>query len=156
MAHKPAVAPPAAGSGRALVLDTNVVLDLLVFADPATALLPGLLASGALRWVATADMRSELARVLGYPKVAPRVAFYGLTPESVLARWDAAVHMVAPAPRTSVLCTDADDQPFIDLAVQHSALLLSKDRAVRKLRKRLTLLGADVATGIAPDLGAAA
>ena len=32
------------GASRALVLDTNVVLDLLVFADPATAPLPDLLA----------------------------------------------------------------------------------------------------------------
>ncbi|MDB5944967.1 MAG: putative toxin-antitoxin system toxin component, family, partial [Ramlibacter sp.] len=33
-----------------------------------------------------------------------------------------------------------DDQKFIDLAVAHRALLLSKDRAVLALRKRLAAL----------------
>ena len=151
MARELTVVPPAAGSRRALVLDTNIVLDLLVFADPATALLPGLLASEALHWIATAGMRSELARVLGYPQIAPRVAFYGLTPESVLARFDAAVQTVEPAPRASAVCKDADDQPFIDLAVAHGAFLLSKDRAVLQLRKRMALLGAVVARAMASE-----
>ena len=137
------------GEQRALVLDTNVVLDLLVFADPATTPLPDLMASGALRWIATAGMRSELARVLGYPQIAPRVAFYKLTPEAVLARFDAAVQTVEPAPRTSAICKDTDDQPFIDLAAAHGAVLLSKDKAVLCLRKRLRTHGADVAMSIA-------
>ena len=137
------------GAPRALVVDTNVVLDLLVFADPATAPLSDLLASGALRWIATAEMRSELARVLGYPKIGPRVTLSGLTPEAVLARFDAAVQTVEPAPRASAICQDADDQPFIDLAAAHGAILLSKDNAVLSLRKRLLAYGAQVATSIA-------
>lgn len=145
---------PVAGSRRALVLDTNVVLDLLVFADPATAPLTDLLASGALRWIATAGMRSELARVLDYPKIAPRVVLYGLTPEAVLARFDAAVQTVEAAPRASALCKDTDDQPFIDLAAAHGAVLLSKDKAVLCLRKRLGANGAEVATSMVP-MGAA-
>lgn len=150
MAHEMTVGLPAAGSRRALVLDTNIVLDLLVFADPATAPLPGLLASGALHWIATAGMRSELARVLGYAQIASRVAFYGFTPESVLARFDAAVQTVAPGPRASAICKDADDQPFIDLAAAHGAILLSKDKAVLQLRKRMVLLGAIVACALVP------
>ena len=149
MAYELRMAPPAAGSRRALVIDTNVVLDLLVFADPATAALPDLLASGALRWIATAGMRSELARVLDYPQIASRVAFYGLTPQAVIARFDSAVHAVEPPPRASAICKDADDQPFIDLATAQSAILLSKDKAVLSLRKRLRADGADVATSIA-------
>lgn len=137
------------GISRAVVLDTNVVLDLLVFADPATALLSDLLASGALRWIATSGMRSELSRVLGYPQIAPRVAFYGLTLEAVLARFDAAVQTVGPAPRASAICKDTDDQPFIDLAAAHEAILLSKDKAVLCLRKRLSAYGAEVSTSIA-------
>ena len=140
---------PPGGTPRAVVLDTNVVLDLLVFADPSTAPLPDLLASGALRWIATAGMRSELARVLGYPKIAPRVALCGLTPEAVLARFDAVVQSVEPAPRASATCQDADDQPFIDLAAAHGAILLSKDKAVLCLRKRLRADGAEVALSIA-------
>ena len=148
--------PPAPCTGRALVLDTNIVLDLLVFADPATACLPDLLACGALRWIATAGMRSELARVLTYPQIAPRVEFYGLSAEGVLARFDAAVQTMEPAPRASAVCKDPDDQPFIDLAAAHGAILLSKDRAVLQLRKRLALLGAEVARGLVPATGSTA
>ena len=136
---------PVVAGQRALVLDTNIVLDLLVFADPSTAPLPALLTSGALRWIATAHMRAELERVLAYPKVAPRVAFYGLTAEQVLARFDAAVHQVDAAPCAAALCKDADDQPFIDLAAAHGAVLLSKDKAVLQLRRRLQACGAEVA-----------
>lgn len=134
---------PAGGNGRALVLDTNIVLDLLVFADPATAPLPGLMASGRLRWIATVGMRAELARVLAYAQIAPRVQYYGLTSAAVLARFDAAAHTVDAAARASAVCKDADDQPFIDLAAAHGAVLLSKDRAVLRLRKRLLAYGAD-------------
>ena len=130
---------------RALVLDTNIVLDLLVFRDPATALLRQLLGGGALRWLATAAMRQELARVLNYPQIAPRVAFYGLTAASVLAAFDAQAHTVATPARIPAICRDADDQPFIDLAAAHSAILLSKDKAVIALRKRLLAYGAQVA-----------
>jgi predicted nucleic acid-binding protein len=37
-------------------------------------------------------------------------------------------------------CADPDDQKFIDLAVQHKAQLLSKDRAVLCMAKRLQVL----------------
>jgi len=148
MGRELTLALPAPGSRRALVLDTNIVLDLLVFADPATALLPGLLASGTLRWIATAGMRSELARVLAYPQIAPRVAFYGLAPEGVLARFDAAVQTVEAAARARAICTDTDDQAFIDLAAAHGAILLSKDKAVLRLRKRLLACGAEAGTSL--------
>ncbi len=47
----------------ALVLDTNIVLDVFVFADEvAKPLLPAL-AEGRVHWVATPAMRDELARV---------------------------------------------------------------------------------------------
>ena len=132
---------------RALVLDTNIVLDLLVFADPATALLRQLVQSGALDWVATAPMRSELDRVLAYAHIAPRVAFYGLSNARVLAAFDAQVRCVAVAARVpGATCKDTDDQQFLDLAAAHSAVLLSKDKAVIALRKRLRNHGADVGT----------
>lgn len=133
---------------RAVVLDTNIVLDLLVFADPASAPLSWRLQNGRLRWIATAPMRAELARVLAYPKVAPRVACCGLTADQVLARFDAAVQQVQPAPPITVLCKDRDDQALIDLAAQHRALLLSKDKAVLALRKRLLGYGVDAACGL--------
>ena len=134
---------PAEGAARALVLDTNIVLDLLVFADPAVRPLPPLLASGALRWIAAPAMRVELERVLGYPQIAPRLDYYGLSAAQVLQAFDAQTHAVAPAPRASAVCKDPDDQQFIDLAVQYGAILLSKDQAVLRLRKRLMALGVE-------------
>ena len=132
---------------RALVLDTNIVLDLLVFADPATGLLCTLLQSGELDWIATAPMRSELERVLAYAHIAPRVAFYALDTAGVLAAFDAQARCVPVASRVpAVVCRDADDQPFLDLAAAHGAMLLSKDKAVVALRKRLRNHGAEVGT----------
>ena len=52
------------------------------------------------------------------------------------------------APRVSAVCKDADDQHFIDLAVAHRAILLSKDKAVLCMQKRLLALGAQAATAI--------
>ena len=133
------------GAHRALVLDTNIVLDLLVFGDPATALVRELLNAKTLRWIATAAMREELARVLDYPKIAARVAFYGLSTASVLQAFDAQTQIVPTSARIPATCRDADEQPFIDLAAAHSASLLSKDKAVIALRKRLLAYGAQVA-----------
>ena len=143
--------PESHPDGRALVLDTNVVLDLLVFADPATALVRELLNAKTLRWIATAAMREELARVLDYPKIAPRVAFYGLSAASVLAAFDTQVQIVPVAARIPATCRDADDQQFLDLAAAHRAILLSKDQAVLALRKRLLVYGAQVATTLVPE-----
>lgn len=55
-------------------------------------------------------------------------------------------------PRASAVCKDPDDQQFIDLAVRHGALLLSKDRAVLSLRKRLLALGVLATPAVAPHL----
>jgi putative PIN family toxin of toxin-antitoxin system len=126
---------------QALVLDTNIVLDAFVFADEAARPLREQLDAGAWRWLATAAMRDELARVLGYPKLAPRVAFYGLTAADVLGQFDARAVLVDAAPKAAVTCKDPDDQKFIDLAVAHGATLLSKDQAVTSMRKRLAALG---------------
>ena len=123
-----------------LVLDTNIVLDLLVFSDPrARPLSEGLLA-GTLRWLATPAMREELARVLDYPKLAPRVAFHRGGNAAVLADFDRQAALVDPPPKAPVTCGDPDDQKFIDLAVAHRCLLLSKDDEVLRMKKRLAEL----------------
>ncbi|MFM2112736.1 MAG: hypothetical protein RLZZ271_1396 [Pseudomonadota bacterium] len=131
-----------------LVLDTNVVLDLLVFNEPAHAAqmepLRRVLREGAAQWLATPAMRSELARVLHYPKLAPRVAFYGCTAESVLREFDDSALICPPAVRIAFTCKDADDQIFADLAVAKQAHLLSKDDALLSMKKRLATLGASV------------
>ena len=116
-----------------IVLDTNILLDLFVFADPLAAPLREQLDAGALDWIATPPMREELDRVL---------AFFA-----------AGARLVAPAPKAVVTCKDADDQKFIDLAVAHQAQLLSKDRAVLCMKKRLLPWGVRVgACVLAPSL----
>lgn len=129
-----------------IVLDTNVVLDLLVFDDPATPPLKDALQVGRLQWIATPVMREELARVLDYPHIVGRLEYYRLRAADVLAGFDRLVRLVEVAPKAPMTCKDADDQKFIDLAVAHRAALLSKDHAVLRLRKRLTLQGVSVAT----------
>ncbi|QNP50290.1 putative toxin-antitoxin system toxin component, PIN family [Diaphorobacter aerolatus] len=122
---------------RALVLDTNVVLDMLIFDDPHVAPIRALVADGRLRWIADETQRVELERVLEYSQIAPRVAYYGKTVAGVLAAFDAAVEYVPEAAKIRFTCTDPDDQHFLDLASAHQAVLVSKDKAVLKLRKRV-------------------
>jgi len=95
-------------------------------------------------------MRDELARVLTYPKVTPRMAFYKVTAAHVLAQFDGQAELVDTAPKAPVTCSDADDQKFIDLAVTHQAVLLSKDKAVLCMKKRLLALA--VKAQVAIDL----
>jgi len=144
--------PPGIGTGTApsVVLDTNVVLDLFVFKDDAATLLHAALQCGSLRWIATSGMRVELARVLGYPQIAPRLAFYELQAADVLAAFDRFACPVEAAPRAPVRCADADDQVFIDLAVAHRCPLLSKDRAVLSMKRRLAPLGVWAGPALTP------
>jgi putative PIN family toxin of toxin-antitoxin system len=130
-----------------IVLDTNIALDLLLFADPASQPLRQLLASRQKQWVATVPMRDELARVLDYPLLAARLLKQQQTANQLLAQWDAQVQLQPVAAKAPYTCKDADDQKFIDLAVAHRAPLLSKDRAVLSMTKRLLTLGVVVASG---------
>lgn len=131
---------------RPVVVDTNVALDLLIFSDPRTAPLRALLAQGRLAWIATQVMRDELERVLAYPHIVGRMDYYRVDAAQVLAAFDAQARLVEIAPKVPYVCKDADDQKFIDLAAAHRAILLSKDKAVICMRKRLALLDAQVAT----------
>ena len=142
---------PANEPARPVVVDTNVALDLLIFSDPRTAPLRTLLAQGRLAWIATQVMRDELERVLAYPHIVERMNYYRVSAVQVLAAFDAQARLVEIAPKVAYVCKDADDQKFIDLAAAHRAILLSKDKAVICMRKRLANLGADVATEVVLD-----
>ena len=123
------------------VLDTNIVLDLFLFSDTETQALRDALSQSKLAWLSTAAMRDELERVLAYPKIAKRMAFYALAAEDILKKFDASARIVDVPAKVSATCKDPDDQKFIDLAVAHGALLLSKDQAVLCMAKRLRALG---------------
>lgn len=133
MPPTPEQAPPV------IVLDTNVVLDWLVFRDASTAALGAAVDAGAARWLATGAMRDELTTVIargGFARWEPDV-------DAVLAAWDrcvVAAEQSPPAPGWN--CTDPDDQKFLDLAVHaRAAALLTRDRALLAFARRAAPLG---------------
>lgn len=137
--------PCVPAKGR-VVLDTNIVLDLFVFEDAATAPLRAGLEAGTLSWYATQAMRDELARVLAYPQIVRRLCFYARSAAQVLAEFDRHVQTIETAAKAPWTCKDGDDQKFIDLAVALGrCTLLSKDQAVLCMRRRLA--AADVIVG---------
>jgi predicted nucleic acid-binding protein len=126
---EPNLRPP-----RPLVLDTNVLLDWLVFHDPSTTALDNALRRGVLRWIATPAMREELEQVLTRKHLLLRQA----DPLFALTTWNRFAQIVEPtsmAQAGTMRCTDPDDQKFIDLALRHGAVLLSRDRAVLHLAR---------------------
>jgi predicted nucleic acid-binding protein len=123
------------------VLDTNVLLDWLVFADPKVAPIAEGVQAGILRWVATGPMLDELRHVLQRPPLQVRRP---ASLEDSIARWCHPVDSPPEAPRR-LLCTDPDDQKFIDLALyRRSRWLISRDRALLKLARRALVHGVQV------------
>jgi putative PIN family toxin of toxin-antitoxin system len=115
MRQVPDSANPAttAGALDAVVLDTNTVLDWLVFDDPGARAVGAAVGGSALHWHVCERMLGELAQVLARPAWAER----GVEIEIVLERARRLAHP-QPAPAVGALrCRDADDQVFLDLAV---------------------------------------
>ncbi|NJM43646.1 MAG: PIN domain-containing protein [Brachymonas sp.] len=153
-----------------LILDTNIVLDLLLFQDPRCQPLHQALTQGKVQWIATPHMRNELERVLTYAHISVKLEFYQKSSSDILALFDRYSQIVeAPSTRAPFACKDADDQVFIDLAAawadhfsttptspassrvavsstQRAIHLLSKDKAVLSMRKRLAKLSIHVNT----------
>ena len=138
------------GSDRVVVIDTNIVLDLLVFDDSGARGLKSGLARGQWTWIATRPMREEFERVLSYPQILPRLGSCGLRAGEVLAGFDRQALLVESPAKAMLTCSDADDQKFIDLAIQHRCMLLSRDGAVLSMARRLAQLGVTALTAI-PD-----
>lgn len=129
---------PSLTAAPCAVLDTNVVLDWLLFEDPSMAGLAAALAQRRSCWVATRQMRDEFSHVLASGLAAAR----GRDPAPLLAAWDRHVTLVPTAARHTLRCRDGDDQMFVDLALAAGARwLVSRDRAVLALRRRADALG---------------
>jgi putative PIN family toxin of toxin-antitoxin system len=131
----------------AVVLDTNVVLDWLVFSDASCSSLAEQLIRGQLRWQATAEMRSELCSVL--PR--PELKIWNPDGEHVLSVFDRLASLHAPSrvqqPAAGLRCRDPDDQKFMDLALATSARwLFSRDRALLDLAKTARKHGVEILT----------
>ena len=135
------VQPPA--DRPRVVLDTNVVLDCLLFDEPTARPLGNALADGRLHWVTTEAMLDELADVLSRPFVAARRG----DAAALLARARALSQVVPAPPATAnrLACADPDDQPFIDLALALPARwLFSRDRDLLALARRAAARRVDV------------
>ena len=126
------------------VLDTNVFLDWLVFDDPRVAPLVAACTAGAVRCIGCLPMRDELARMLA----SARLARWSPDAQAALRAHDARVERVGVAPtQRRLICTDADDQVFLDLALERSAQwLITHDRALLRLARRARALGVDILT----------
>jgi len=127
-----------------VVLDTNIVLDLWLYKDPATPALLEALTNKTVQWMATQVMRDELERVLAYTHIAQRLTFSQLAAQDILAQFDAHAQLMPVAAKALFVCKDADDQKFIDLAAEHQTQLISKDKAVLTMRNRMARLGVAV------------
>jgi len=143
----PASAPDESDGRPAIVIDTQVVMDWLVFRDARVLALTTAVTSGRLRWLVAPAMRDEIRHVLGRgvaASYAPDLAF-------IEAQFDAhaqAVDAAAPQPLAGrLVCRDPDDQKFIDLALATGARwLISRDKAVLALAKRARLRGLAIVT----------
>jgi len=119
------------------VLDTNVLLDWLVFANPDVDGLVRAISSGRIAWLSSEAVRAELSHVLARGVAsawAPDLAAIDL------AHATHALDVAQPAPDAGeprLRCTDGDDQKFIELALGHRAhWLVTRDRALLKLARK--------------------
>lgn len=125
---------------KRIVLDTNVCLDLFVFKDPRWSALLSAIESGAVEAITRADCREEYLVVLHYKHLPLDDDSRPLS----AARFDALIKLVAP-PVSGIrlpVCSDRDDQKFLELARDASAdILITKDKALLKLGRKLAKAG---------------
>ena len=127
-----------------VVLDTNVVLDWLVFHDASVLKLTQQIERGELLWIACPAMRSELAHMLNHH----RLARWGSDAEQALAVFDRWAEPQRDPPEhggVALRCTDPDDQVFLNLALAgRASWLFTHDRALLKLARRARPLGLSI------------
>jgi len=118
------------------VLDTNIVIDMLHFADPPAHALLGAIERGILGCFTDQHCLSELERVIAYPQ-------FGLASpaqQALLARYrNLATLCEAGGEENYSLprCRDADDQKFLILAARCRAdLLVTRDRQLLRLARQ--------------------
>jgi putative PIN family toxin of toxin-antitoxin system len=146
-AYKNPTVPPTPVDTPVVVLDTNVVLDWLLFSEPSCRALALQLETGQFAWHTSAPMRVELLSVL----LRPQFLAWKPNCEYILSafdRWAIVAPIDFPAPGPSApRCRDAHDQKFIDLAYARSARwLFSRDRALLDLAKPARARGLEILT----------
>ena len=133
---------------RRVVLDTNVLVSLYVFADDRFAKLRTRIESG--EWQALTDDAcfNEFRRVLAYPMFALADAGQRRALDAYdksvtrLAGCESRQTAIASLPR----CRDPDDQKFLELArAARADMLVSKDKALLALARKSVRLGFRIA-----------
>lgn len=124
-----------------VVIDSNVVLDWLLFEDASAQALGRAVLARQVRWIGTSAMADELADVLGR-RIFDRWAQRRPAVLAALAELCLAVPEPQPAAAGRLWCTDADDQVFVDLALERrAAWLFTRDRALLSLARKARLRG---------------
>ncbi|PZP26992.1 MAG: putative toxin-antitoxin system toxin component, PIN family [Roseateles depolymerans] len=117
-----------------IVIDTQVLMDWMVFHDARVAGLVEAVTSRRVDWLVTEAMLDEIRHVLQRGVAAA----YNPDIQAVKAHFQAHARPCPPAsvsPR--LVCRDKDDQKFIDLALEQQARwLVSRDKAVLALARR--------------------
>ena len=116
-----------------LVLDTNVILDLLVFKDPSTEPIRLMLDAKIVDAVRSEASMLELVDVIQRPifKLSQQEQ------EMILQAWESLTRLLENTAIESApfICRDLDDQIFLDMAYSiRPAVLFSKDLRVLELR----------------------
>ncbi len=115
-----------------MVLDTNVILDLLVFKDPSAEPIRHLLDAKLVDAVRSEASMLELIDVIQRPTFKLNQKEQAI----ILQAWESVTRLLANAAIESApfTCRDLDDQVFINMAYSlRPALLLSKDLLVLEL-----------------------
>ena len=134
-----------------LVLDTNVVIDWLVFDDPFMNPLRHGVRDARVMVLTHPPAIDELERVLAYPQLKLNVArqreifarYREQTTSAKMPDGFSTKHLMLPGgfPR----CRDRDDEPFLALAFHTRAdVLASRDNAVFGLKSRAAKFGVTI------------
>lgn len=128
---------------KRVVIDTNVCLDLFVFHDSRWVTLLQALETGQTLAFTREDCRNEWLKVLDYRQLPLDEYSRPIAVE----RFDALIAQVDPAPSSAAhvalpLCTDPDDQKFLELARDLDVdALITKDKALLKLAGKVRRAG---------------
>ncbi|MEO7386493.1 MAG: putative toxin-antitoxin system toxin component, PIN family [Gammaproteobacteria bacterium] len=130
----------------ATVLDTNVLLALWLFREPAVEALRVAVSTGALQAIRCPATDAEFAEVLGRPEL------FSIAPErqvALLDAWQALASPVEAIQSAPWACRDPLDQKFLDLAISAGASwLITRDRDLLKLARKARRQGLAIVTPV--------
>lgn len=126
---------------KRVVLDTNVCLDLFVFKDPRWQGIYDAMLAKQIDTITREDCRTEWLRVLDYPHLPVNAD----NKDAIIAEFDRLIRCL-PIETVNTyglpLCTDRDDQKFLELSLQANvSYLITKDKALLKCAKKTAKQG---------------